>query len=148
MKRTLPGFLASAAFALSLCSVLPARSDDAAKTHGPIAWTESLAGAMKTAARDRKVVMVDFWAEWCGPCKMMLATTYKDKAVVAKSKQFVPVLINVDKQAAIAQKYGIQAIPTIIFLDSKGNILSRSMGAVPASTFLRMMDDAKKKLKS
>src|SRR5205085_1442911 len=95
------------------------------KAHGPIAWKESLDEAKKIAAKEKKVIFVDFWAEWCGPCKKMLATTYKDKDVVARSKKFVPVLLNYDKQKALADKYNISAIPAVIFMDAKGKVLAQ-----------------------
>ena len=151
MRRSLFG-LALGAAALALFSGVQTQAfpgkDDAAKAHGPIAWTESLPNAMKSASKDKKVIMVDFWATWCGPCKQMLATTYKDKAVVEKAKQFVPVLVDVDKQGALAKKYGVEAIPTVIFLDGKGNVLGKSTGYVPSGDFLKLMTEAKGKLKS
>jgi thiol:disulfide interchange protein len=111
--------------------------------YGPIAWTSSLELAQKKAAREKKVVLVDFTAEWCGPCKQMLATTYKDKAVVARAaKQFVPVLIDVDKQPKLAQKYNVSAIPTVLFLDGSGKVLHRSMGYHDTKAFLKIMDQA------
>lgn len=142
------GFVVVAAFLLiapALLASLHAQGTSAVKDHGPIAWTESLDGARKTAAKQKKVVLVDFTATWCGPCKMMLATTYRDKAVVEQSKRFVPVLIDVDKQTTIAQKYKIEVIPTIVFLDARGNVLGRSTGYQNAATLLKQMADAQKK---
>lgn len=60
----------------------------------------------------------------------------------------MPVLINIDKQQDLARKYGVEAIPTVIFLDAKGNVIGRSRGAVPAPAFLKLMGDAQKKSKS
>ncbi len=118
----------------------------AATKYGPIAWTSSLDAAQKTAVRQKKIVLMDFMAEWCGPCKQMLATTYKDKTVVARAgKQFVPVLIDVDQQPKLAQKYNVEAIPTVIFLDGNGKVLHRSMGYHDTKAFLKMMDQAASK---
>lgn len=120
----------------------PTTSAGAAK-YGPIAWTSSLDAAQKTAVQQKKIVLVDFMAEWCGPCKQMLATTYKDKTVVARAgKQFVPVLIDVDQQPRLAEKYNVEAIPTVIFLDGNGKVLHRSMGYHDTKAFLKMMDQA------
>jgi thiol-disulfide isomerase/thioredoxin len=122
--------------------------EDAAKKHGPIPWTESLATARKRAAKEKKVILADFWAEWCGPCKKMLVTTYKDKDVVARAKQFVPALIDFDKNKELAKKYQIEALPTLLFLDAKGKVLVRSTSYLGKEEMLKLMDEALKKAKS
>ena len=113
------------------------------KSHGPIAWQEDLAKAQKLALKEKKLIMVDFYADWCGPCKMMLDTTYKHKDVVSRSKQFVPLLIDVDKNEGLAKKYQVEAIPTVVFIDAKGKVITRSMGYLDAKQFLELMTKAK-----
>jgi thiol-disulfide isomerase/thioredoxin len=135
------------ALGVSLAALLaPAatRAGDESGMHGPIPWTESLDAAKKTAAQQKKVILVDFWATWCGPCRQMLKTTYQDKQVVARAKQFVPVLVNFDKSPAIVKQYKIGQIPVVLFLDAKGNVLKRAQ-FMDAKAMLRAMDEVGKK---
>lgn len=84
-----------------------------------------------TGATGNSIVFLDFWAAWCGPCKMAdpvvkeLAGNYENKITFAK--------VNVDENPELAARYGVRSIPTFIMMQKDGTILFKQVGAVPKS---------------
>jgi thioredoxin 1 len=82
--------------------------------------------------KNRGVVLVDFWAEWCGPCRMLSPIIEE----IAKEKPEIKIYkCNVDEAAGIAERFGIQSIPTLI-LFKNGNILDKRVGGSSKASLL------------
>ena len=92
----------------------------------------------KTAEFDAAVAaaplaMVDFWADWCGPCKMLspvidsLAQQFEGKVMVGK--------VNVDEEPELARQFGVMSIPTVVFLKN-GKEVDRKVGVMPPESFI------------
>lgn len=120
----------------------PVAAVDPAKT-GDIAWQSDFAKAVAQAKQENKPLIVDFWATWCGPCKQMEATTWKDAKVAAASARFIMVKQDVDQAREVAAKFKIESVPTILFLGSDGQIKNQQVGGVDATEMLKLMQQHK-----
>lgn len=104
-----------------------------------LVWLESFDEALRIAGQKNKMVMIDFYADWCGWCKRLDETTYRDKDVIAKGKDLVNVRIDADREHELVRRYKISGLPTILFIDSTGKEIHRVVGYRPPQDFVKEM---------
>jgi thiol:disulfide interchange protein len=114
-----------------------------------VEWERNYKAALQKAKSENKLVMVDIYAVWCGPCRFLDRNTFSNKDVEARlSNGFIAVKIDLDKSpeaTELARKFSVNAIPHIVFLDSDGKRLSDIVGYVPPDEFLKELDGVTKK---
>ena len=86
----------------------------------------------KEVLQSAKPVLVDFYADWCGPCKMVIDEIAGEVDDVKVGK------LNIDENMEVAQKYGVMSIPTLIVFQN-GEVLKKDLGAKPKSAVLQML---------
>jgi len=143
MIRAVPIVIASAAL------LAPAAASDNAAT---LPWEKDLKSALKSAKASHRVVMVDFWADWCSWCQQLDSTTYVDPRVVALGQDLIPVKVNTEgslSEIAASDRYEVSGLPTILFLSPEARVvlrLGRFQGPDEFATTLRAALEAGKRV--
>lgn len=103
---------------------------------------------LQTAKEQNKLIFVDCYTSWCGPCKWMSANVFTDKEVSQYyNENFINVKLNMERGEGpqLAREFKIRAYPTLLFVNGDGEIVKRTMGAKEANKFLKL---GKKVIKS
>jgi thioredoxin-like negative regulator of GroEL len=123
----------------------PAAPGVATTTTGPgdITWFGSLAEAESRANVLQRPILVDFYADWCAPCRMLDEQTWPDPAVVKEASRLICARINVDENPTIAKNFRVVSIPTVVIITSKGRILQRAVGYRDAKAMVKMLQSVR-----
>ena len=108
----------------------------------------NLAEAQAKAAEEDKLIFVDTYADWCGPCKMMARDVFPDPKVASYfNEHFVSVKIDADERENLPwlMDKQIRSIPDLIFMDAEGKVLAREQGYLSSGKFLKLATKAYKK---
>ena len=149
------GFLGATAWAVARMSI--AREEPIGETkktearphttEGPVTWLD-FADGLKEAKSGQKLIVADFYATWCGPCKVMEKRTFRDPRVLTRLRDVVPVRVDAEETAdrgglrgdKLALRYAIEVYPTIVVVDGEGHEVARNSGFMNADEFLEWID--------
>ncbi|HEX4826411.1 MAG TPA: thioredoxin fold domain-containing protein [Candidatus Polarisedimenticolaceae bacterium] len=114
---------------------------------GGLSWRDFASG-IKEAKSGRKLIVADFYATWCGPCKLMEKRTFHDPRVMDRLRDVVPVRVDAEetvdrgglKGVDLALRYGIEVYPTIVVVDGTGHEVARNTGVMSPDEFLSWLD--------
>ena len=144
MRAFALALLSFAPFALSFGAFTaePASTNSARPTFHP-----TLAAASEAAAADQSLVLLDFSAEWCGPCKLMKKNTFPAKEFTEGAGAVRIAVVDIDANQKLAQSFNVSAIPALALLTPDGKIVSRHTGYMDAPALVAWIKDGRERVK-
>ncbi|MEO0733282.1 MAG: thioredoxin domain-containing protein [Bacteroidota bacterium] len=114
-------------------------------TGGMVFQEKAFDDLLAQAKAEDKIIFIDAYTTWCGPCKMMAAKVFpQEKVGTVYNERFINAKIDMEKGEGpgLAQRYAVQAYPTYLFVDGNGDIVHKGIGYIPADDFLALADAA------
>lgn len=131
--------------AIVVIAALACASPESSPAASGVQWEKSLEAALQRAGKEKKLVMVFFYTDWCGWCRRMDQSTFADAGVQAQLARLVPVRLNAEGNGrAEAARFRVNSFPVIAFLDATGRQVARIPGFLPAPAFLEELGDVLK----
>jgi outer membrane lipoprotein-sorting protein len=106
-------------------------------------WFHNFDEAIKVSKATGKVIMIDFYTTWCGPCKQMAAEAFTSEPFLERAKDFVLCKLDAEVETGLAAQYGIRAYPTVVFVNSEGKKVHEFVGYGGINQVCNDMDKAK-----
>ena len=107
---------------------------------GQIDWYADFEQAKIDAQEQDKLMLVDFYTDWCGWCKRLDKDTYANMEVAELAKEFICVKINADQQPQLTKEYKVQGFPSTVYLRPDGTLIEVIPGYMPPGKFMKVMD--------
>ncbi len=112
---------------------------ESALAAGNVKWATSWDAASKQAKERNTIIMIDFYADWCGWCKQLDKKTFADARVVEQLNRLVPLKIDGDNDRAMVARYNVSGYPNIVFVDASGKVVHRIDGYLDPQPFLQQV---------
>ena len=111
----------------------------------PAVWLTDYNEALKIAKDSGKPILIDFQAEWCGPCHMLRDQVFDAPIFKPQGHRWVLLSVDVDKQPQLAAKYGASSLPSVLILNSQGKPVLGTRGYSDPQSTIEFLDDAYKR---
>lgn len=106
-----------------------------------IQWEKNYEAAKRKAVAEKKFIVMDFWATWCGPCKNMDKNMWEKSDMAAVNEKFIFLKIDVDYNQDIAQTYNAKSIPKVVIMDPLGDVIWERVGFSSATPYMKAFAD-------
>lgn len=107
--------------------------------HAQVFWLNDLESAKSVAKESNKLIVMDFWATWCGPCNVMDEKLWQSSEMAPFSKNFVGVKIDFDNNHTLAIAYNAQVIPKVVLATATGDVIWENVGFSNADSYLTIL---------
>jgi thiol:disulfide interchange protein len=109
------------------------------RAHEVVPWQTDFKAAQVESQTTGKPMLLDFSAEWCGPCQEMRRTTWSDTHVAAALGNYIPVQIDIDHNSQLAAQFEVRGIPHLVVLNPKGETVKMTEGLLGPEDFLQWL---------
>jgi thiol-disulfide isomerase/thioredoxin len=115
-------------------------------TNGPLKWETDWKQTLKTAAANKQPVLMDFYTDWCPPCKKLAAVTFKDDKMINyfNKENYVMIKVNPEKDREAESKFKVYSYPTLLIFNPNGKEIDRLLGFKTTGEMIKALEDLKK----